>query len=555
MNASGSTAIRREYVTVGTRQVHVRRAGAGDPVVLVHQSPTSARTLDLQTAAYAAAGFHAIAVDIPGLGRSDPLGLPQPEIADLALGLAAFLDAIGVQRTALYGSHTGALICVQLAIAAPERVSTILVDGYPVYTPDERDRRVATYFPPYEVSWDGAHLVWLWHRYREQYLFWPWNVPGESTRARCDVPDPVFLHEGVVDMLRVGNEYRRPYSAAFRCRSDELLRQVSVPTYFLAYPDDSLTQALALLGPLPDACRIEAMPDDRGAGVAREIALLGRHRAGTCDPRFSVGTKPAGITRGYVDAQGMQLALRRCGADSGRPLVVIPPAPGSGAAMAAELQALARHRPVLAIDVPGCGDSDPLPTMDVADMAGTLAAGLHALGLDTVDLYALHGGCNVAARLASMRAAKVRNLFLESPVAGYPGDEAFAASYAPPIEPDWAGTHLLTLWHAVRNRRLFRPWFDQRLASRTIDHAAIEPEAINRDVLAALESWRTYHDAWRAVLRAPMPPGRFGSGETRIGSRPCDEFRAAAHTLAGAHLVQLPDAVLERAGRILAALD
>jgi pimeloyl-ACP methyl ester carboxylesterase len=549
------SGIRREYVTIGTRQVHVRHAGRGDPVVLVHQSPTSARTLDAQTTAYAEAGFHAIAVDIPGLGRSDPLGLPQPEIADLAIGLAEFLDAVGVNRTALYGSHTGALICAQLAVDAPERVSAILVDGYPAYTPGERDRRVATYFPPYEVSWDGAHLVWLWHRYREQYLFWPWNVPGESTRARCDVPDPVFLHEGVVDMLRVGNEYRRPYSAAFRCRSDELLRKVSVPTYFLAYPDDSLTQALALLGRLPDACRVEQMPDDRAAGIAHEIALLRRHPAGACHARFTTASRPAGITRGYVDSGGAQLALRSCGSGTARPLVVLPPAPGSGAAIAADLEAFARHRPVIAIDVPGCGDSDPVPTMDAPGMAAPIAAALDALGVAPYDLYALHGGCNIAACVAGLQKGKVRRMFLESPVGGYPADAAFAAAYAPPIVPDWAGSHLLKLWHAVRNRRLFRPWFDQRLANRTTDHAAIEAEAVDRDVLAALESWRTYHAAWHAVLQSPVAPGQAGGADAAFGSRRCDEFAAAAHAAAAEGPVWLPDAVWARADRILAALE
>lgn len=552
--AAPDTRIHREFVTLGTRQVHVRRAGRGDPVVLVHQCPTSAQTLDAQTAAYAAAGFHAIAIDIPGLGRSDPLGPPQPEIADLALGLADFLDTIGVRRTALYGSHTGALICVQLAVMAPERVSAILIDGYPVYTPGERDRRVATYFPPYEVSWDGAHLLWLWQRYREQYLFWPWNIPGESTAAHCDVPDPVFLHEGVTDMLRVGNEYRRPYSAAFRCVSDALLREVRVPTYFLAYPDDSLTQALALLAPLPAACRIETMPESRTAGLAHEVALLKRHPAGAATPVFATRPKPAGITRSYVDAGGIQLALRRTGTASGRPVVVVPPVPGSASTLAGELDGLARHRPVFAIDAPGCGDSDADGTPSIDAMAARIATALDGLGLDAFDVYALQGGCTVATALARQLGERVRGLALEAPVGGYPTDAAFAARYAPPIEPDWAGTHLVRLWHAIRNRRLFVPWFDQRLARRITDHAAIEPEAVNRDVLAALESWRTWAPAWHTVLAAGPIATASLPGRAIVGCRPRDEFAGALRADAGTFVEWLPDAAWARVDRLLARL-
>ena len=189
--------IRRGYIKVEGRHVHYRAAGTGDPVILIHQSPTSARTLDAQTLGFAQAGFQAIALDIPGLGRSDPLGLPQPEIGDQALALGRALDVLRLPRVALYGSHTGALICCDFARRAPERVSCVLIDGYPIYTQGESERRVATYFPPFELRWDGGHLLWLWSRLREQYLFWPWNVPGESTSARCDIPDAATLTDGV----------------------------------------------------------------------------------------------------------------------------------------------------------------------------------------------------------------------------------------------------------------------------------------------------------------------------------------------------------------------
>lgn len=552
--ATHSTLIRRAYITLGDRQIHVRHAGSGDPVVLIHQSPTSARTLDAQTEGFARAGFHAIAIDMPGLGRSDPIGLPQPEIADLAAALGEFLDAIGLTRVALYGSHTGALICVDFAVRHPERVSAVLIDGYPIYTPGERDRRVATYFPPYAERWDGTHLLWLWSRYREQYLFWPWNVPGISTQARCDVPDPVYLHEGVIDMLRVGNAYRMPYSAAFRCVSDALLREVRVPTYFLAYPDDSLTQALALLAPLPDACRVEAMPAARADGVAHEIALLRRHPAGRGAASLHTTPRDGGITRGYITVDTRQLAVRSCGGASSRALVVIPPVPGSGSMLAAELELLGRSRRVIAIDAPGSGDSDAWPAIDPSSAAQTIGEALDEMGIKQFDLFALHGGCAPAIELAAARAANVGRIVLESPAGGYPTTPAFLEQYAPPIVPRWSGSHLIELWHATRNRRLFRPWFDERLAVRHTDFAAIEPDTINREVLAYLESWRTYHAAWAAVLSYPIAEAvaRLGA-KVSVASRSGDEFAPFAERL-GQSIEWLPDAVTPRTQRILACI-
>ncbi len=549
-----SPLIRRAYITLGGRQVHVRHAGSGDPVVLIHQSPTSARTLDAQTEGFARAGFHAIAIDIPGLGRSDPIALRQPEIADLAAGLGEFLDAIGIVRTALYGSHTGALICVAFAVRHPERVSAVLIDGYPVYPPDERDRRVATYFPPYAERWDGAHLVWLWSRYREQYLFWPWNVPGTSTQARCDVPDPVFLHEGVIDMLRAGNAYRMPYSAAFRCISDALLREVRVPTYFLAYPDDSLTQALALLEPLPASCRVEPMAAERASGVAHEINLLRQHPSGHGNTSLQTSVRAGGITRDYVTVGARQLSVRRAGGESERTLVVIPPVPGSGSMLTAELEILGRSRRVIAIDAPGSGDSDAWPSMESLSAAKAIGEALDIMGVRQFDLYALHGGCAAAIELAIARAASIGHVVLESPAGGYPTSGEFLDQYAPAIVPRWSGSHLIELWHATRNRRLFRPWFDERLAVRHTYFAAIEPDTINREVLAYLESWRTYRSAWAAVLTYPIAPtiARLGNKVTVVSRRE-DEFAPFAERL-DRSIEWLADAVTPRTQHILACL-
>ena len=515
--------IRRAYVTVGNRQVHLRYAGRGPAVVLIHQSPTSGRTLDLQTAGFARAGFTALALDIPGLGRSDPLDVPRPEIEDLAIGLAETLDALGLKQVALYGSHTGALACTEFAIRAPERVSALLIDGYPVYSDDERARRVATYFPPFEVRWDGSHLLWLWYRYREQYLFWPWNIPGEITQARCDMPDAGFLHEGVIDILRAGNGYRLPYAAAFRCRSIDLVPRLRVPTFFLAYPDDSLTANLGLLKEMPSSCRVVPMPPDRAAGLAKEIELLRAHPAASESPDLPTRPRPHGITKSYVDSGNLQVALRSAGQDKrARPLLVIPPAPGSASMLEAEIEQFAKTRPVFALDVPGCGDSDSLDPLTVSGMARAVADAVKTLGVGEVDVYALHGGCAVAAELS----VGVRRTVLEAPARRHRDTADYTASYAPPIEPRWDGSHLITLWHATRNRRLFRPWYDQRLETRYTAEPALDADIINREVLASLESWRTWHLAWRAVLDQPFPD--------KAVARPSDEFfRAQLFRAAG----------------------
>lgn len=537
--------IRRAFVTIGSGQVHLRYAGQGPAVVLLHRAPTSSRTLDLQTRELARAGFLALAMDIPGLGQSDPLPVPQPEIEDLAEALGDSLDALGLGRVSLYGSHTGALVCAEFAANHPDRVSVVLFDGYPVFSAAERARLAATYFPPNDVRWDGSHLLWLWCRYREQHLFWPWNVPGEATQARCDVPTPEYLHEGVLDLLRAGDGYRLPYAAAFRCASDELVQRLRVPTYFLAYPDDSLTPGLGLLKDLPASCRIERMPLDRRSGMAREIELLKSYPGDTAEPRLAKAACGTGVRRDYVDVSGGQLAVCRAGTDGRRPLIVIPPVPGSASTIVAEIEALARDRPVFAIDAPGCGGSDRFET-NVESFARVMEQAIDRLGIGEFDLLALNGGCAAAVEIAVRGAGSVSNVVLEAPVRAHLAASDYAARYAAPIEPRWDGTHLVELWHVTRNRRLFRPWFDQRLAARYASGAAVrlDPESINREVLAYLESWRTYSSAWAAVLTYPTLQ------RTHSVQRPLVVVSRASDEFADPSFERLPEALSPRIGRL-----
>ena len=271
--------------------------------------------------------------------------------------------------------------------------------------------------------------------------------------------------------------------------------------------------------------------------MAKEVELLRAHAPSSANPDLRPRPRPLGITKSYVDAGSIQLALRSAGPDQrGRPLLIVPPAPGSASMLEAEIEQFAKTRPVFALDAPGCGDSDRPSDLGIPAMSRAIADASKTLGVDEPDVYALHGGCAVAAELP----LKIRRLVLEAPARRHRDTPDYSASYAPPIEPRWDGGHLISLWHATRNRRLFRPWYDQRLESRYTAELSLDPDTLNREVLACLESWRTWHLVWRAVLdhRAPDVP------KARLVARPSDEFFREGVT-------ELPEAMLPRTQRIL----
>jgi len=554
--------IKRGFVTIGDRQVHFRYAGKGPAVVLFGQSPTSSQTLDRQTLAFSE-HFTAIAIDSCGLGRSTTLQTPTTEIADQAIALAQTLDALGISKVAAYGSHTGASICAEFAMRYPERTAIALLDGYPVYSEDERTRRLNTYFPHMEKTWDGLHLMWLWYRYREQNLFWPWNISGRVTRANCSVPAPEHIHRGVVDILDVWLGYVEPYAAAFRYRAQEPIPHLKVPTAFLAYPDDSLLTALDLLPkPLPECCWIEPMPLDRDAGAQKEIGIMkGVPAWPDAPPIKATSRRIVGVTDDYVDLDEGQLFLRRWGKHGGDrlPLVMLPPAPGSATQLDTLPELLASDREVIALDLPGCGDSDAFAgaVHDVARSAHLVAEALTKLGISKADVYGRHGGASVAVELATQKPDMVGALVLDGPPA-LTADERreIAPRYAEPIELEWDGSHLIRLWHSTRDQELFWPWYERKIDHIRKNDPDVRADRLTTEVLAYLKNYQTYAGMWEAVLSYPVRERLADLGRPyAICGSVNDKFANHAQAIAGERFVAVPDSRLAAAQVIRNCID
>lgn len=113
----------------------VYEQGAGEPVVLLHGFPELAFSWRHQIPALAGAGFHAIAPDQRGYGRTDaPDGVEAYAAAELIADLEGLLDALGLQSATVIGHDWGALLASQLAMLTPERVERLVLLNIP-HTP------------------------------------------------------------------------------------------------------------------------------------------------------------------------------------------------------------------------------------------------------------------------------------------------------------------------------------------------------------------------------------------------------------------------------------
>ncbi|HEU0197622.1 MAG TPA: alpha/beta hydrolase [Nevskiaceae bacterium] len=96
-------------------------------IIFVHGVLNDHSVWGLQSRHFAYNGFNALAIDLPGHGRSD--GAPPESVESAADTILALLDALKVRRAALVGHSWGSLITLEAAGRAPQRVTHLALLG------------------------------------------------------------------------------------------------------------------------------------------------------------------------------------------------------------------------------------------------------------------------------------------------------------------------------------------------------------------------------------------------------------------------------------------
>jgi pimeloyl-ACP methyl ester carboxylesterase len=218
------TKITRAYVDGPYGQIHLRRCGPGRPLILLHQAPQSSRQFINVLGLLAKRGIDAIAADLPGFGESDPADC-LPTIADYARVVPAVLDGLGLAQADLLGHHTGALVATEAALADPNRIRRLILNGPLPATEKERANwmehvEVERAFAPRE---DGSHFTDL---FRERLLYSCGTVPlTDVTRY-------------VVDTLAGAAPFWFGHHAAFSYDHGTALRRLNLSTLILTNTGD-----------------------------------------------------------------------------------------------------------------------------------------------------------------------------------------------------------------------------------------------------------------------------------------------------------------------------
>lgn len=115
------------FIEANGIRIHVAEQGEGPLVVLLHGFPESWYSWRHQLSALSEAGYHVIAPDQRGYGRTDrPLEVDRYTLLHLVGDVIGLLDALGEDQAVIVGHDWGAPVAWQTALLRPDRVRGVV---------------------------------------------------------------------------------------------------------------------------------------------------------------------------------------------------------------------------------------------------------------------------------------------------------------------------------------------------------------------------------------------------------------------------------------------
>lgn len=216
------------------------------------------------------------------------------------------------------------------------------------------------------------------------------------------------------------------------------------------------------------------------------------------------------IDRAFVSLDEGQVLYRRviCPQAGVNPLLLLHASPTSSWFLQGLMRALQDegcHRTLIAPDTLGNGDSDNPATErpDIAYFADSMRRFLDTLEIPTVDLYGSHTGARIACEFAAAFPERVGRVIFDG-IMEY--DEQtrrlVVENYAPSVDPDAYGRHLIWAFNFVRDQALYFPYF-QRDPEHRLGGAMPDPGVLHRATLDVLKALDSYAKPYIAAFEYP----------------------------------------------------
>lgn len=233
------------HESVMTRRglVHLRRCGGeGEPLLVIPTGGGSSAQFEPVVTGLAE-GRQVFSVDYFGNGLSEKLDR-DVTINMLAEDMAALIEAMGFERVDVWGSHTGSLVGLELAVIRPDLVRKAVLEGPVFIDPDFQADLLDNYFPRIVPDKWGMHLQLVWHWRRDMFMYWPWYRVDRAVARDLGIPSAEDLHLYAVGILESGPTYDQAYRSAFRYDTASRLPLLKRPALICAGPNDMLVNGV-----------------------------------------------------------------------------------------------------------------------------------------------------------------------------------------------------------------------------------------------------------------------------------------------------------------------
>lgn len=116
-----------QIVEVNGVRLHYAKTGQGRPIVLVHGNAEDHHLFDVEIGQLAEAGYEVYAPDSRGHGTNEPM--PEYHFEEMAEDIYQFIQAMGLERPALYGHSDGGILALMLEIRHPGTLGIMAISG------------------------------------------------------------------------------------------------------------------------------------------------------------------------------------------------------------------------------------------------------------------------------------------------------------------------------------------------------------------------------------------------------------------------------------------
>jgi pimeloyl-ACP methyl ester carboxylesterase len=192
------------------------------------------------------------APDTPGFGDSAALPVNPPTLIDYGNAFFEMWDQLGIERCDLYGFHTGAHIAIEMALAQPERIGKVIIDGLLWLDEQEKEQYLEHYAPVLTPDAQGTQIFRALQFIRDQAWFFPHFKRDADHNLGGGAMPPAVLHTLTIELLQAIETYHLGYQAVFRHDLAARLPLVRQPVLLTADASDptrgSLTRAASVVG-------------------------------------------------------------------------------------------------------------------------------------------------------------------------------------------------------------------------------------------------------------------------------------------------------------------